>query len=457
MELIFRDDAYQKSCTATVVSADETGIRLDRTVFYPMGGGQPGDCGTAAPGRRRRAQDRRCASRVKASTISCTYTRRGCRPARPRRRGGPRKSTGTGATAMMRMHTCMHLLCAVITGDVTGGQVGDGKGRLDFNLPDTQLDKEAITAALNRLIEEDHPVGTALDHRRGTRGQAGTRAHHVGETALGRRQGAPAGDRGRRSAALRRHTRAPHRARSARFGSVRSRTRAVRTGASTSFLRRLDREPVPAMPDFNSDAVVSTEWLAQHLAAPDVRVVDASYYLPHEGLDPRHEYELQHIPGAVFFDIDEISRQLERPAPHAAGAGEVLLAEGSQARPRRRRAARRLRPAGPVQRAPGLVDIPALRPRRRRGAGRRAAQVDGRGAPGRRWPRTAREERHFTARTNSFMVRDKEQMRANLDSQAGNRCSTPAAGAVSTAVSRSFGRDAARATSPAASTCLTPI
>src|SRR3546814_6109862 len=58
----------------------------------------------------------------------------------------------------MRMHTCLHLLCAVVTGDVTGGQIGADKGRLDFNLPDTQLDKEAIAAELNRLIAEDHPV-----------------------------------------------------------------------------------------------------------------------------------------------------------------------------------------------------------------------------------------------------------------------------------------------------------
>ena len=59
---------------------------------------------------------------------------------------------------LMRMHSCLHLLCAVIAGDVTGGQVSDGKGRLDFNLPDTQLDKDKIAAELNRLIQEDHPV-----------------------------------------------------------------------------------------------------------------------------------------------------------------------------------------------------------------------------------------------------------------------------------------------------------
>src|SRR3546814_3888058 len=58
----------------------------------------------------------------------------------------------------MRMHTFLHLCCAVVTGDGSGGQIGADKGRLDFNLSDTQLDKEAIAAELNRLIAEDHPV-----------------------------------------------------------------------------------------------------------------------------------------------------------------------------------------------------------------------------------------------------------------------------------------------------------
>jgi thiosulfate/3-mercaptopyruvate sulfurtransferase len=60
------------------------------------------------------------------------------------------------------------------------------------------------------------------------------------------------------------------------------------------------------MVDFQRDALVSTQWLADNLGAPDLRVVDASYYLPGEGLDPRREFEAQHIPGAVFFDIDDI-------------------------------------------------------------------------------------------------------------------------------------------------------
>ena len=157
MELLFRDDAYLKSCEASVVSADESGIRLDRTVFYPMGGGQPGDVGVlrlADGGEIRIVDARKGEGHEDVLHIVDEGT------ALP--------APGTAVTAeidwarrhrLMRMHTCLHLLCAVIEGDVTGGQIGDGKGRLDFNLPDTQLDKERIAAELNRLIAEDHPVG----------------------------------------------------------------------------------------------------------------------------------------------------------------------------------------------------------------------------------------------------------------------------------------------------------
>ena len=156
MELIFREDAYQTSCPATVVSAGADGIRLDRTVFYPTGGGQPGDRGVL------RLAD--------GTEIEIVDTRKGESledvlhiPAE----GAALPAPGTTLEAaidwprrhrLMRMHTTMHLLCAVVTGDVTGGQVGVDKSRLDFNLPNTQLDKQAITDELNRLIEEDHPV-----------------------------------------------------------------------------------------------------------------------------------------------------------------------------------------------------------------------------------------------------------------------------------------------------------
>ena len=159
MEQIFREDAYQGSCEATVVAADETGILLDRTVFYPMGGGQPGD-----RGRLRLAE---CDG---GGEIAIVDARKGAAadevlhiPAEC----APLPAPGSRVIAeidwerryrLMRMHTCLHLLCAVVPGEVTGGQISDGKGRLDFNLPDRKPEKEPITAALNRLVEENHEV-----------------------------------------------------------------------------------------------------------------------------------------------------------------------------------------------------------------------------------------------------------------------------------------------------------
>jgi misacylated tRNA(Ala) deacylase len=157
-EELFRADAYLKSCEATVTKVDDQGLRLDRTVFYPMGGGQPGDSGTLllADGR----------------TIRIADTRKGQDPGEivhllaP---GEARPEIGARVTATidwerryrhMRVHTSLHLLSAVIVGSVTGGQIGDGKGRLDFDLPDTALDKEAIEAKVNALIEADHATRT---------------------------------------------------------------------------------------------------------------------------------------------------------------------------------------------------------------------------------------------------------------------------------------------------------
>ena len=159
MEQIFREDAYQRSCEATVVAADEAGILLDRTVFYPMGGGQPGDQGRL-----------RLAASDGGGEIAIVDARKGAEadevlhiPAE----GATLPAPGSRVTAeidwerryrLMRMHTCLHLLCAVVPGEVTGGQISDGKGRLDFNLPDKKPEKDPITAALNRLVDEDHEV-----------------------------------------------------------------------------------------------------------------------------------------------------------------------------------------------------------------------------------------------------------------------------------------------------------
>lgn len=155
-EALCRTDGYARSCDAVVTAAGPDGIRLDRTVFYPAGGGQPGDTGVL---RFADGAEIRIVDAVKADGPDTVLHV----PAE----GSTLPAPGMPVTAvidwdrryrLMRMHTCLHLLCALVPGEVTGGQVGDGKGRLDFNLPETRLDKDGITAGLNRLIAEDHPV-----------------------------------------------------------------------------------------------------------------------------------------------------------------------------------------------------------------------------------------------------------------------------------------------------------
>ncbi len=155
-EELFRSDPYARSCEATVVGIHENGLELDRTVFYPTGGGQPGDTGTL------RLED--------GSEFRVVDTRKGDRPGEilhvveaavtPCRLGQKilAEIDWDRRYRLMRMHTCLHLLCAVIPAGVTGGSVRDGSGRLDFDLPESGLEKEVVSASLNRLIEANHPV-----------------------------------------------------------------------------------------------------------------------------------------------------------------------------------------------------------------------------------------------------------------------------------------------------------
>jgi len=157
MELVFRDDAYAQRCTATVTGAGPAGVRLDRTVFYATGGGQPGDVGRLVFG------DGGCA------VTGAVYEPDTGDILHLVPEGAPLPAPGDTVTAEldwgrrfrhMRVHTALHLLCAVIPGGVTGGQIGDGRGRLDFDLQDTALDKEAIAAELARLVAADAAVTT---------------------------------------------------------------------------------------------------------------------------------------------------------------------------------------------------------------------------------------------------------------------------------------------------------
>jgi len=157
-QLLFREDAYQKSTTASVTAVEGNKVQLDRTLFYPTGGGQPGDRGTltGANGQVYAVLDTR-KGEVPDSVLHLLAE------------GAEAPAVGTTVTAaidwdyrhrLMRMHTCMHLLCAVIPGSVTGGQISDGKARLDFDVPGDSLDKDEIAAKLNALIAGGHTVET---------------------------------------------------------------------------------------------------------------------------------------------------------------------------------------------------------------------------------------------------------------------------------------------------------
>lgn len=155
-EELFRIDAYVTECEAVITAVDDNGIQLDRTVFYPMGGGQPGDTGMLR--------------NATGSALRITDTRKGDVLGQilhiPDADASDLKIGDKVTTQidwdrryrLMRMHTCLHLLCSVIDGGVTGGSVRDGSGRLDFDLPEPTLDKEHITSELNRLIGENRSV-----------------------------------------------------------------------------------------------------------------------------------------------------------------------------------------------------------------------------------------------------------------------------------------------------------
>jgi len=152
---LFREDSYLRECDATVVSVDERGICLDRTIFYPRGGGQPGDTGTIV------------GSDGAESPITDTFKDRetGDHLHVPVE-GAPLPVVGEKVTLridwdrryrLMRMHSCMHLLCAVVPAGVTGGSVREDSARLDFDLPDPP-DKLQIEEDLKRLIAENHSM-----------------------------------------------------------------------------------------------------------------------------------------------------------------------------------------------------------------------------------------------------------------------------------------------------------
>ena len=163
-EELFREDAYLReaqACVQDVINLDDgaRGVLLDRTIFYPLGGGQPGDTGYLIDLENN-------------NRIDVIDTRKNL----PQASGeilhllAPESAPLAPGTKVslhidwerrhkhMRMHSCMHLLSAILPWPVTGGQVGAESGRVDFDIPEAILDKQEITEKLNQLIREDNKV-----------------------------------------------------------------------------------------------------------------------------------------------------------------------------------------------------------------------------------------------------------------------------------------------------------
>ncbi|WP_110685166.1 alanyl-tRNA editing protein [Salinicola aestuarinus] len=155
--LAFRDSPYAHEQTATVVAVDGDGVVVtDSTIFYPHGGGQPGDSGVfvSADGREIAVVDTR---KGEAGAVNHHLA------ADHDLAVGERiiqRLDWSRRHAHMRMHTALHLLAVAIPHGVTGGSIGAERGRLDFDLGDVTLDKAELDARLATLIAADYPVST---------------------------------------------------------------------------------------------------------------------------------------------------------------------------------------------------------------------------------------------------------------------------------------------------------
>ena len=156
-ECLFREDAYLTSAPATVVGISEKGgIVVDRTCFYATSGGQPGDSGSFVA----EAGEFPLTTAVYNDQLKTEI-------AHVPAEGAALPKVGAAITLKidwgpryrrMRMHTALHLLSAVLPYPVTGGAVNEDDSRLDFDIPDAGLDKDAITEKLNAMIQTDAEV-----------------------------------------------------------------------------------------------------------------------------------------------------------------------------------------------------------------------------------------------------------------------------------------------------------
>ncbi|MDH3218080.1 MAG: alanyl-tRNA editing protein [Gammaproteobacteria bacterium] len=155
-EKVFYQDSYQKTLRSEVVEVLDNGVILAATIFYPLGGGQPGDSGRLTIGGRhyrvvdtRYAQDRQ--------NIIHFLEEQDLDRIHP---GDPvdMEIDWVRRHRLMRMHTSMHLVCSLIDAQATGGAVGETESRLDFDLQGQVVDKEQLTAGLNALVAKAIPV-----------------------------------------------------------------------------------------------------------------------------------------------------------------------------------------------------------------------------------------------------------------------------------------------------------
>lgn len=161
---LFRQDAYLQQCDATVLRIDEPGIVLDRTVFYPLGGGQAGDAGTLtlADGTVVAIADTRKGKDAEGrATADIVHV-----PAQGQEALLARLTAGQPVTAridwdrrhrLMRFHTATHLLCHLVPVPVNGCSITPDYARMDLHMTDP-LDKEALTQGLARLVAESHAL-----------------------------------------------------------------------------------------------------------------------------------------------------------------------------------------------------------------------------------------------------------------------------------------------------------
>ena len=155
-EKVFYQDSYQKTLSSEVVEVLDNGVILAATIFYPLGGGQPGDTGRLTINARdyrvidtRYADDRHNIVHIlEDDDLSAIQVNDKV----------DMKIDWQRRHRLMRMHTSMHLVCSLISAQATGGAVGETESRLDFDLQGEVVDKEQLTADLNALIDKAIPV-----------------------------------------------------------------------------------------------------------------------------------------------------------------------------------------------------------------------------------------------------------------------------------------------------------